>query len=62
MDDTYALIAIGLCIFAFLLVLLGVGSFYGGDMNTIAIGVTKFILLIVAFAYGAFIVWRLMKK
>jgi hypothetical protein len=62
LDEVYALIAIGLCIFAFLLVLLGIGEFYGGDLKTIAEGVAKFVMIIVAFAYGCFVVMRLIKK
>jgi hypothetical protein len=62
MDDVYVIIVIFLCIFGFLLVLLGMGSFYGGDMNTIAQGVSKFILLITGFAFGCFVLWRLLKK
>lgn len=62
MDDMYMLIAIGLCVFAFLALLLGIGQFYGGQWNLVAQGVTKFIMVIVGFAFAAFVIVRLMKK
>ncbi len=55
MDEAFAIITIGISIFLFLLVLLGIGSFYGGDWNTVAQGVAKFILLIVGFCFGMYI-------
>lgn len=62
MDDMYVLVSVGLCIFVFLAILLGIGQFYGGQWNIIAQGVVKFILLIVAFAFAALVIVRLMKK
>lgn len=62
MDDAYVIITIGLCIFAFLAVLLGIGSFYGGDWQTVAQGVTQFILLIVGFCFAAVVVVRIMER
>jgi len=62
MDDLYAIIGIGLCVFAFLIIMLGIGSFYGGDWETVSQGVTKFILLIVGFAFGAYVLVNLMGK
>lgn len=59
MDDVYALVGIGLCIFAFLLLLLGIGAWLGGDWEAVATGITPFILIITGFAYGCFILWRL---
>jgi len=62
MNELYAILGIGICLFLFLLVLLGLGSFYGGDMEIIASGVTQFILLIVAFAFGAYVLVSLMGR
>lgn len=62
MDDMYAVIAIVLCIFAFLLVLLGLGEFYGGEWSLIAQGLAKFILLVMAFCFGAFVLVRLVGR
>lgn len=55
MDDWIGLISVGVCIFVFLAILLGIGSFYGGDWETVSIGVAKFFLLIVGFAFAAFV-------
>lgn len=62
MDEMYAVVGIGLCIFAFLIILLGLGSFYGGEWELVAQGVTKFILLIVAFSFGAYVLVKVMGK
>jgi len=60
MDESVAVVMIGICVAVFLLILLGIGSFYGGDWETVAQGVTQFILLIVAFAVGSFVIVKLM--
>lgn len=62
MDEVYALIGIGLCIFCFLAVLLGIGEFYGGDWQLVAQGVTKVILIIVAFAFACFVLVKIMGR
>lgn len=62
MDELYALIGIGICIFAFLLVLLGIGSFYGGDWELIAQGISKFILIIVGFAFGSYVLVKVLER
>jgi TM2 domain-containing membrane protein YozV len=62
MDDMMAVIIIGICVFAFLGAMLGIGQFYGGEWNIIAQGVAKFILLIVAFSFGCFVLVRLANK
>ena len=62
MDDAAAIVTIGICLFAFLLVLLGLGEFYGGEWQLIAQGVATFMLLIVAFAFGAFVLVRVINK
>jgi hypothetical protein len=61
-NEAYAIIGIGICIMLFLLVLLGIGEFYGGDWNTVAQGVAKFILLIVGFAFGAYVLVKLLER
>jgi len=58
----YALLGIGLCVFAFLLVLLGIGSFYGGAWETVAQGIAKFILIIVGFAYGCYVLVKVLER
>lgn len=60
--NAFAVVAIGLSIFVFLAILLGIGEFYGGDWQTVAQGVTKFILIIVGFAVGSYVVVALMEK
>ena len=62
MDEMYAIIGIGISVFAFLIILLGLGSFYGGNWELVAQGVTKFILLIVGFAFGAYVLVKVMGK
>jgi len=62
MDEMYAIIGIGLCVFAFLAILLGMGSFYGGDWETVSQGVTKFILIIVGFSFACYVLVNLMGK
>lgn len=62
MDEMYAILGIGLCIFAFLLILLGIGSFYGGDWELIAQGVTQFILIVVGFAFGCYVLVKVLER
>lgn len=62
MDEMYAVIGIGLCIFAFLIILLGLGSFYGGDWELVAQGVTQFILIVVGFAFAVYVLVKLMER
>ena len=62
MNEMFAIIGIGLCVFAFLLILLGIGSFYGGDWELVAQGVSKFILIVVGFSFAAYVLVRLMGK
>ena len=62
MNEAYAIIGIGICIMLFLLVLLGIGEFYGGDWNLVAQGVAKFILLIVGFAFGAYVLVKVLER
>ncbi len=62
MDEMYVIIGIGLCVFAFLAILLGLGEFYGGDWETVAQGVTKFILIIVGFSFAAYVLVRLGRR
>lgn len=62
MDELYAVLSIGVCIFLFLLVILALGSFYGGSWELIAQGVTPFILLIVGFSFGAYVLIKLLES
>lgn len=62
MNEAYAVIGIGICIMLFLLVLLGIGEFYGGDWNVVAQGVAKFTLLIVGFAFGVYVLWSFLGR
>jgi len=59
MDEMAAVVIIGICIFAFLLVLLGIGEFYGGQWSLVAQGVVKFMLLIVGFCFAAYVIVKL---
>ena len=62
MDELVSIVIIGFCIFSFLLVLLGIGEFYGGNWQLIARGVTQFILIIVGFAFGCFVLVKIMER
>lgn len=62
MDEMYAVLGIGLCIFVFLVILLGLGSFYGGDWELVAQGVTKFILIITGFSFAVYVLVKLMGR
>ena len=62
MDELNAIVIIGICIVAFLLIMIGVGEFYGGDWQTIAQGVSSFILIIVGFAFGSFVLVKVMER
>lgn len=61
-NEILALVGIGLCIFIFLAVLLAMGSVYGGNWSTVAQGITPFIVVITIFAYGAYILVKLMGR
>ena len=62
MDEMFSIISIGVCIFIFLALLLGIGSFYGGEWELVSQGVAKFFLLIVGFAFGAYVLVRWMES
>ena len=62
MNEMFAILGIGLSVFCFLMLLLGLGEFYGGDWETVAQGVTVFILVIVGFALGAFVLMKVVEK
>jgi hypothetical protein len=57
-----ALITIGVLIVGFLLVLIGLGEFYGGNWEIVAQGVTNFILIIVGFAFACFVIIKVIDK
>lgn len=62
MDELLSLLIIGVCIFIFLLVVLAMGSYLGGQWELIAQGVTQVILLIVGFAYGTYVLIKVMRR
>jgi len=62
MNELYAILAIFICLFGFLLLLLGLGSVYGGDWELVAQGVTKFIVLILIFAFAAYVLVKVMGR
>lgn len=55
MNEPYALIVIGVCIFGFLLLLIGIGSVYGGSWETVASGVATFTVIITIFSFAAYV-------
>jgi ABC-type transport system involved in multi-copper enzyme maturation permease subunit len=61
-NEMYVVIGIGLCIFAFLALLLAIGEAYGGDWLLISQGVTTFIFIIVGFAVGCFALATLLRR
>jgi len=58
----FGIIAIGLTIFIFLAVLLFLGQFYGGTWETVAQGVSKFVLIIVVFAYAIYALVAILRR
>jgi hypothetical protein len=62
MNEMYAVLAIGLSIFSVLAVLVGLGQAYGGSWAVVAQGVTTFILIIVGFVTGCFVLVQLIKR
>lgn len=62
MDEAYALIGIGLAFFSLLIIIMGVGTFYGGEWELVAQGLTQFMLLAVAFSFGVYVVVKVMGK
>lgn len=61
-NEMYAAIGIGVCITAFLAILLGIGDAYGGDWQTVAQGVATFTIIIVAFAIGCYVLFNLVSR
>jgi len=62
MNEMYAILGIGICLVLFLLVMLGIGSLAGGDWESVAQGVTPFIMLVLGFAFGAYVLWNLLGR
>jgi hypothetical protein len=62
MNEAAAIVGIGISIFAFLLVLVGIGSFYGGDWQLVAQGIAQFILIVVAICFGFFVLVKIMER
>lgn len=62
MNELYAVLSIFICIFVFLLLLLGLGSFYGGDWEVVAQGVTQFIVIVTVFAFAAYVLVKVMER
>jgi hypothetical protein len=48
-------VAIGICILAFLAILLAFGEFYGGTWQIVAQGVAKFTIVITVFALAVYV-------
>jgi hypothetical protein len=62
MDEAYAVVVIGVCVFLFLLILVGIGDFYGGNWELVAQGITQFILIVVGFAFGSYVLVKIMER
>lgn len=54
-DEILAPVLIGLAIFAVALIVMAMGEFYGSGWNTVAQGVTTFTIVIVIFAFAAYV-------
>lgn len=61
-DEGAALLIIGVCIFMFAALLLGIGSVYGGSWEVVAQGVIGFIVVITCFAFGCYVAVQLMER
>jgi hypothetical protein len=61
-NNILAVIGILIAIFSFLLVLLGIGQYFGGSWNDVAQGVAKFILVITVFALGVYTLFYLVGR
>ena len=62
MDELYALFTAGLSIFIFALILLGLGSYAGGNWEAISQGITVFLFIVIGFFYAAYILVNVMRK
>lgn len=62
MDDIFQPLAVGLVALLFILVLNGIGSFYGGDWVTVAQGVTGFILIVVGVFVAAWVLMQITRR
>lgn len=62
MNEMFAVLGIGIALGCFLLVILALGSFAGGDWEAVAQGVTLFFAIIVTFCLGAFGLVKVMER
>ena len=61
-DTVISVIGILVAIFSFLLVLLAVGQYFGGDWSSVTQGVAKFILIITVFGLACFALFQLVGR
>lgn len=59
MDDIFQPLVVGLAAALFILILTGIGEFYGGDWQTVAQGVTMFILIVVGIYVAAWVLFQI---
>ena len=60
--DPVPIILIYIAVFVFLLFLLAFGEVQGGEWQTVAQGITKFSLLIIAFTSAVFVIVKLVGR
>lgn len=62
MSEAYQIVAIGLSILAFLLILLSLGAWAGGNWEAISQAVSSLILVIIGFCFAAYVLMNLMRR
>ena len=62
MDEAFALVGVGLCVFAFCIILLGLGSWQGGNWEAIAQAVISVVGLIAAIFLAAFVLKNIIDR
>lgn len=58
-NEMLAVIIIGLVIFAFCLVLLAFGSFYGGNWEIVAQAVAKYVVVLTVIGIGIYVLFSI---
>ena len=62
MEEAYALVGVGLSVFAFALILLALGTYAGGNWEAISQGISVFLMIVVGFFFAAYVLKNVMEK
>lgn len=60
-DEVFTVVVVGLAVLIFSLILLGLGSWYGGNWEAVAQGIVAFMGIVVAFYIGALALIKFVK-